>query len=193
MAFMYATVLTGGIATGKSTSVEILSSLGFSFIDADKVAHQVLEEERKTIAKLFGKRVIKGSKVDRKALGSIIFSDREKKEQLESLLHPLIYERIASLSEELDQLKKTYIIDIPLFFESKRYPITRSILVYAPKEIQLERLMKRDNYSREEAMKRIASQMDIEKKKELATYIIDNSSNLQALQDECVRISNLIQ
>ncbi len=190
---MYATVLTGGIATGKSTSVEILSNLGFSFIDADSVAHQVLDEQRDNIAELFGKALVKGSSVDRKALGNIIFSDGEKKQQLEALLHPLIYDRISNLSESLDQLKKPYLIDIPLFFETKRYPIEQSILVYCPKRIQLKRLMKRDNYSQEEALKRIASQMNIEKKKELAAYIIDNSSNLQSLQEECVKISNLIK
>jgi len=77
-----------------------------------------------------------------------------------------------------------YIIDIPLFFETKNYPIKKVVLVYAPKDIQLSRLIKREGLSKEEAIKRIDSQIDIEKKKEKATYIIDNSKDFKYLQKE---------
>ena len=189
MAFEYAIVLTGGIATGKSTVVAFFIEEGFNVIDADKIAHLMLDTHQKDIADLFGKEYIVKGKVDRKALGGLIFSDPKEKLRLEKLLHPLIFSEIERLAMEQDKLRKTYIIDIPLFFESKgRYPIDKSILVYTPKEIQLERLMKRDGSSNKEAQQRIDSQLSIEKKRDLSTYLIDNSKDLKNLQQECVRV-----
>lgn len=188
MSFDYAVVLTGSIATGKSSVASILGGYGLSIIDADKVAHAVLDREYQAVAELFGEEYVLEGKVDRKRLGGLIFSDKKAKESLERLLHPLIYEEIEQLSTKEEMLKKPYIIDIPLFFESNRYAIEKSIVVYAPKDIQLKRLMNRDNSSRDEALLRINSQIDIEIKREKATYIIDNSHNFDTLQDECDKI-----
>ncbi|NEW60075.1 dephospho-CoA kinase [Sulfurovum sp. bin170] len=190
--FRYAVVLTGSISTGKSTVVEILNQKGFSFIDADRVAHTILDREYKKIAELFGLEYIIDSKVDRKALGRLIFANPKEKKKLEKTLHPLIYKEIKRQSKRLDNLKKPYIIDIPLFFETNRYPIEKSIVVYTPKEKQLERLIKRDTFSKEEAEQRIDSQIDIEIKREKATYLIDNSGDLNALQEECARVKEKI-
>lgn len=193
MAFDYAIVLTGGIACGKSAAMKKLSYYGFASIDADHVAHKVLEGQRDTIAKLFGKEVIVGEKVDRKALGAIVFSDLKKRKQLENLLHPLIYDEIARQAEILERFKKPYIVDIPLFFEGNRYPIDKSIVVYASKREQLERLIKRDGYTEIEAKKRIAAQMDIEEKRKRATYLIDNTGDLEQLRSECRRVAAKIR
>ena len=182
--FKYAIALTGGIATGKSTVCNILKLYGFSIIDADKIAHKVLEEQKKTISKIFGKEYIKDNKVDRKKLAKLIFSDKDAKKSLEKLLHPLIKERIIEESLKLEKYKVPYIIDIPLFFETKNYPIKRVMVVYAPKEIQLKRLMKREGLDEVEAKKRISSQIDIEEKKKLANFVIDNSKDLKHLQKE---------
>jgi len=190
MAFKYAIALTGGIATGKSSVLEIFSLYGFDFIDADKVAHEILDEQADTIAKMFGTHLVKGSKVDRKALGSIIFADATKRSALESLLHPLIYDEIEKQAIVLDALEKPYMVDIPLFFEGGRYPIERTLVVYASREQQLERLMQRDGYSKVEALNRIASQMDIEAKRKRAKYVIDNSGDLKQLGHECKRIKD---
>jgi dephospho-CoA kinase len=84
-------------------------------------------------------------------------------------------------------------VDIPLFFETRRYPIERVVVVYAPREIQQTRLMMRNGYTQEEAERRLSSQMDIEEKRKMATYIIDNSSTVESLQEECVKISKLIR
>jgi len=192
MAFHYAVALTGGIATGKSTAIHMFKNLGFEVIDADGVAHQILDEQSDQIASLFGHSMIVDGQVDRKALGRIVFSDPKKKKELELLLHPLIFEEITRLSEELDQQQKIYFVDIPLFFETKRYPIERVVVVYVPKAMQLKRLMQRDGSSQEEAMKRIDAQMDIEQKRQKATYIIDNTTTLESLQEECVKIKQLI-
>ena len=188
MAFDYAVALTGGIATGKSSVASIFRDNGVAIIDADRVAHKVLDSEYKQIAKLFGDEYILENRVDRKRLGGRIFSNREDKERLERLLHPLIYNEIERLSIIEDKREEPYIVDIPLFFETNRYPIKKSIVVYTPKEIQLKRLMKRDGSTKEEALLRIESQMDIEIKKEKATYIIDNSQDFDALQHECDKI-----
>ncbi len=193
MAFDYAVVLTGSIATGKSSVVDILLSDGFYVIDADKVAHQILDEQHQKIAQLFGAGLIQNDKVDRKALGAIVFTDTAKRKALEALLHPLIYDEIERQASEQDRLKKPYIIDIPLFFEGGRYPIERSLVVYATKEQQLKRLMQRDGYNTEDALKRIETQMDVDEKRKKATYIIDNTGDLEQLQQECERVKEEIQ
>lgn len=192
MAFEYAVVLTGGIATGKSSVVQFFLEKGINVIDADKVAHEILEKHAKEIVNLFGSACLVDGKLNRKALGKIIFNDKKEKKKLEDFLHPLIFDAIEKQSTILDKNKECYIIDIPLFFETKRYPITKSIVVYTPKELQLERLMKRDNSNKEEAQLRIDSQIPIEDKKELATYIIDNSGDLEALYKIFMRLFMII-
>ena len=192
MAFNHAVVLTGGIATGKSSVAEMFKQDGFVVIDADRVAHNMLDIHQDKIAELFGTKYVKDGAVDRKALGSLIFSNQKEKLCLEGLLHPLIFEEIEKQANEQDRLQKPYLIDIPLFFESKRYSIEKSIVVYTPRNKQLERLMERDGSTKEEAEKRIDSQLDIEEKKQLATYIIDNSEDLKHLQQEYDRVKKEI-
>ena len=192
MAFKYAIALTGSIATGKSSTVAKLASLGFHIIDADKIAHKILDEQHEAIAELFGGRFVKEGKVDRKALGSIVFADSDKRKKLEALLHPLIYDEIEKLSEEQDKLGKPYFVDIPLFFEGKRYPIEKSLVVYTTKEQQLERLMQRNGYTEEEALERINTQIPVEEKRKRATYVIDNSGTLTQLEKECERVKEEI-
>ena len=192
MAFEYAVALTGGIATGKSSSTMLLSLYGFRFIDADKITHGILDENAEKIIDLFGESYVSGGRINRGRLGKLVFSDKSKRQDLEALLHPLIYQEIERLSEEQDRFRKPYIIDIPLFFEGDRYPIERSVVIYAPKEKQIERLTKRDGYSKEEALQRIESQMDIEEKRKRATYVIDNSGDLKQLQRECDRVKEEI-
>ena len=192
MLFQYAIALTGSISTGKSSAVDILKQTGFHVIDADSVAHQVLNEQHQAIAKEFGEVFVKEGKVDRKSLGSMIFADKEKRKVLEELLHPLIYARIAEKSTLLDKRAEPYIVDIPLFFEGGRYAIENVIVVYAKKEQQLERLMQREGYSEEEALVRINTQIDIEEKRKNASYVIDNSADLKQLQYETERIREKI-
>lgn len=185
MAFKYAIALTGGIATGKSTVASLLGLNGLRIIDADTIAHRILDENASWVAEHFGDEYIKNAKVDRPALGKIVFSDPEAKKVLESFLHPKIRAAIEAESEKQDRLGYPYLIDIPLFFETASYPIQNSVVVYTPKAVQLERFMKRNGFSEEESLRRIESQMDIEEKKKRATWVIDNSSNLKHLQKEC--------
>ncbi|UPT77503.1 dephospho-CoA kinase [Sulfurovum sp. XGS-02] len=192
MAFKYAIALTGSIATGKSSTVKLLEASGFHIIDADKIAHKILDEQHEAIAEKFGETLVHEGKVDRKALGAIVFSDKEKRKALEALLHPLIYEEIERLSLEQDRLRKPYFIDIPLFFENERYPIKKSLVVYTTEEKQLERLMQREGYTKEEALNRIEAQIPVEEKRKRATYVIDNSGTLTQLEKECERVKEEI-
>ncbi|MEA2048986.1 MAG: dephospho-CoA kinase [Campylobacterota bacterium] len=192
MAFEYAVVLTGSIATGKSTVSKIFASLGYTIIDADRIAHQVLDAESEKVAEIFGEDLVKKGRVDRKALGTIVFSDPQKRRALEAMLHPLIFLEIERLSIHEDRLAKPYLVDIPLFFEGGRYPIDHTLVVYTTPEKQLERLMMRDGLSRKEARDRIATQIPVEEKRKNATYVIDNSATLTHLKEECTRVDKEI-
>ena len=192
MAFKYAIVLTGSIATGKSTVAGFFSFFGFKVIDADSIAHEVLDQQYKAIAKLFGDKVVKNKRVKRKKLGKIVFNDKKKRKELEALVHPLVFDEIERLSKKEDRLKKPYLVDIPLFFESKRYAIKKSLVVYVNKETQIQRLMQRDGYTKKEAKKRINTQMSIKDKCKKADYSIDNMGDLTHLENECERVKNTI-
>jgi len=191
--YQHAIVLTGGIATGKSTVSKLLEKEGFNIIDADKVAHGVLDENAEGIIALFGSAYVKEGRVDRKALGSIIFSDPKNREKLENFLHPLIKEEIESQSAVFEKHKMPYIIDIPLFFETKNYDIKEVALVYAPLKTQRERLIARNGFSIEEANNRLNAQISIELKKSQSTYVIDNSKDLNHLENEVVKFIDYIK
>jgi len=188
VSFKYAFALTGGISSGKSTVVALLKDSGFKVIDADKIAHDILDEEYQAIGRLFGEDLVKEKTVDRKQLGALVFADPEKRKALEALLHPLIYTRIAEKSAILDKEAKPYIVDIPLFYEGGRYEIDKVIVVYASRVQQLERLMQRDGFSKKEALSRLDAQMDIEEKRLNASYVIDNSGDLTQLTAETERV-----
>lgn len=186
--FKNAIALTGGISTGKSTVCNLFKLHGFLTIDADKIAHKLLDEHSDKIIEMFGKQYVENGKVLRKELGKIIFSNEENKLKLEALLHPLIKKEIIKESKIFEEQNKPYFVDIPLFFEKMHYPISKSLVIYTPKELQIQRLMKRDNIDENEAKLKISNQMDIEEKKNLADMVIDNSKDLKHLQDEVERI-----
>jgi dephospho-CoA kinase len=185
MAFAYAIALTGGIATGKSTVASLLALNGMRVIDADTISHEILDSSHEWVRENFGDEFVEGTKVNRAKLGQLIFSNSEAKKKLESFLHPKIRAEIEQRSIKQDSFRFPYLIDIPLFFENKAYDIKESVVVYTPKYIQLDRFMKRNGYSKEESLRRIESQMDIEEKRKRATWIIDNSKDLKHLQREC--------
>jgi len=185
MAFKYAIALTGGIATGKSTVASLLALHGLRVIDADAIAHRLLDENSGWVADTFGPQYVQNGKVLRGELGKVIFSDPEAKAVLEAYIHPRIRQAIEEESERQDAFRFPYLIDIPLYFETQAYPIADCVVVYTPKATQLLRFMKRSGFDEAEALRRIDSQMDIEEKKSRATWVIDNSGNLKHLQAEC--------
>ena len=147
-----------------------------------------MDENSHKIATMFGEQYVENGKVLRKELGKIIFSNEENKLKLEALLHPLIKEEIIKESKVFEEQNKPYFVDIPLFFEKMHYPIPKSLVIYTPKDLQIDRLMKRDKIDEAEARLKISNQMDIEEKRKLADMVIDNSKDLKHLQNEVERI-----
>ena len=190
--FEYAVALTGGIATGKSTVAEIFTEYGYDIIDADSVAHDILDEQSSTIAEMFGTQYIDEGRVDRRALGKLIFAHSDHRDRLEQLLHPLIRERISQMADILDEKCRVYLVDTPLFYETSSYPIEDVIVVYAPADIQLARVLSRDGMDIDRARGIIDAQIDIELKRNRAKYTIDNSGDIEQLRVECSRVKEMI-
>ena len=160
MSFKHGVVITGLIGSGKSTVCALLKERGYKIICADSIAHEILELNASKVAELFGAQLLSGGKVDRKALGAIVFANPSAKKSLEELLHPLIFDRICFLASELEKSGKLYFVDIPLFFESggkAKYDFATSLLVYAPKELCLKRILLRDKADETSANARINS------------------------------------
>ena len=185
--FPNAYVITGSIASGKSTVVNLLKERGFSVIDADSIAHEQLEICKREIVEVFGEQILdEAGKIDRKKLGAIVFNEPKKLKNLEQILHPKIKAEIFFKASQFERLGQVYFVDIPLFFEKKqRYDEFKNVaVVYAPKELLLSRLMNRNALDLEAAKARVELQMDIEKKKKMAKFVIDNSGDRENLKLE---------
>ena len=185
--FPNAYVITGSIASGKSTVVNLLKERGFSVIDADIIAHEQLEICKGEIVCEFGEQILdEAGKIDRKKLGAIVFREPKKLKNLEQILHPKIKAEIFFKASQLERLGRVYFIDIPLFFEKKeRYAEFKNVaVIYAPKELLLSRLMSRNALNLEDAKARVELQMDIEQKKKMAKFVIDNSNDRENLKLE---------
>ncbi|MSU02354.1 dephospho-CoA kinase [Tissierella pigra] len=186
--------LTGGISSGKSTVSHIIKEKGYPLIDADKIAREVVEINKPAyteIVKEFGEEILlKNKSINRKELGNIIFMDRISKEKLESIIHPYIFQEIKNEIDKLSIYNPTIFLDIPLLFEQyelwKEYDIKFNEIwvVYLDKATQLDRLMKRDSISKEEALRKMESQMDIEIKKAKSSKTIDNSGDMKFLEKQ---------
>ncbi|MFD1773137.1 dephospho-CoA kinase [Paenibacillus rhizophilus] len=177
--------LTGGIASGKSTVSAILAEKGAKVVDADAIAREVMlpgHEVLAAVAKHFGEGILlPDGTLNRSKLGEIVFNDPEALKALNGMTHPAIRritrERMQALEKEAPE--RLVIADIPLLFESGQEDMFERILVvYAPREIQLERLMKRNGLTREQAEARLDSQMDIELKRAKADFVINNSGDV---------------
>lgn len=186
--------LTGGISTGKSTVSKMIIEKGYSLIDADKIAREVVEVDKSAymeIVEEFGEDILSQDKtIDRKALGRIIFNNKEAREKLNSIIHPYIFESIKSNVDKLSKGNSVIFLDIPLLFEQynlwKKYNIIfdEIWLVYLNEDAQIERLMKRDEISKEEALSKIESQMDINYKRTRSSKTIDNSGDINCLKEQ---------
>jgi dephospho-CoA kinase len=178
MKYKNAIVLTGGIGTGKSTVASFLKMYGYKIIDADKISREVFEEKKDEIKKIFGT-------TDRKKLRKIVFNDKEKLKILENLILPEVKKRVLLKAKELEKDNVPYFVDLPLFYEKQNYDeFDKVLVIYAPKELQIQRVIKRDSATKEEALAILNNQIDIEEKKKKADFIIDNSKDLKHLQKE---------
>jgi len=187
--------LTGGIACGKSTVAGMFGQRGALLIDFDELAHAVQAPGRpawREIVGHFGPEILKADRtIDRRKLGEIVFADREKLERLNRMVHPAVFEewrrRIGEIRRE--QPDAMVLSDVPLLIEEGLQPLFDLVLlVYAPPEEQLRRLMLRSGLTREEALQRLASQMPIGEKIPCADIVIHNDGPLEATGREVDRV-----
>ncbi len=182
--------LTGGIATGKSTVARLLQSRGFVVIDADQIAHQLSEKNEPgylQILKDFGPDILDGDQnIDRKKLGQIIFSNSQLKAKLESILHPLIQQKVQSLRTNYkNQNMKMCFYDVPLLFEKNlENQFDAIILVYTGPQIQQQRLVARNHLTLAEAEMRIKNQSPMPEKIKKSHFCIDNSTDVSDLEHQ---------
>ena len=176
--------LTGGIATGKSTVAAMLARRGAAVVDADRIAREVVEPGTaglEAVVGAFGPEVVTASGgLDRARLAGIVFADAESRHHLEALTHPLILARIADQVADLVLSAPPLIaVDVPLLFEGGRQSDFPGgvLLVYADAPTQLRRLRERDGLGDEAGRQRLAAQLSIEQKSELATWVIDNGGS----------------
>ena len=184
--------LTGSIGTGKSTVAKIFQELGAYVIDADKIVHELLKREdiKEKIREAFGDVFDSKGEVDRKKLASIVFNNPEKKKILENILHPLVFQEINKFFKEVEKKdpNAVAIAEVPLMIETGSYKnYDKIIVVYAPEELQLKRLLEK-GMSKEEAIKRIKSQMPIDEKVKYADIVIENTSTLEDLRKKVEEI-----
>lgn len=175
--------LTGGIASGKSTVSSMLMSLNIPVIDADKISRDVVEpgeDAYEEIRRVFSDDILQEDlTLNRKELGKIIFADEEKRKQLNAIVHPAVRkEMLLQRDTYLNAGEKCVVLDIPLLFEGNLTSLVdKTLVVSVDENIQLDRLMKRDNSTEAEAKRRILSQMPIQEKVKLADAVIDNNGS----------------
>jgi dephospho-CoA kinase len=181
--------LTGGIASGKSTMADMFKKEGAYIIDIDMISRDVVKPGKpawQDVIHIFGKEVLNEDQtLNRKKVGDIVFSDAEKRKKLEEIIHPKITaETLMKINEIAKKDNQAIvIIDIPLLIETdKQDTVNKVVLVYTSPQGQIERLVKRDGLSLEDAHKRLTSQMPIENKKKYAHYIINNEEPLKEVQ-----------
>ncbi|KZE64544.1 dephospho-CoA kinase [Fictibacillus phosphorivorans] len=186
--------LTGGIATGKSTVSQILRNQGIPVVDADIISREVVMPGKEAYAKIvasFGADILCEDKtINRARLGEIIFNDSVQRNVLNDIVHPAVRKEMRLQAESyLKSGESRVVMDIPLLFESKlTHMVDRTWLVYAKPEIQLERLMLRDDFTEQQALSRIQSQMPIDEKKILADIVIENNGSLTELESKILEL-----
>ncbi|OUM65979.1 hypothetical protein PIROE2DRAFT_41170, partial [Piromyces sp. E2] len=176
--------IKGGIATGKSSVSNHIKEKKIPIVDADKIAHDVIKNKNiiKRIIKEFGEQVIDNTtgEVIRSKLGEIVFNNDQKRKALNGITHPKI--KMEMFTQVLYHFligQRIVIMDVPLLFESGTYHfVNKTVVVSCSKETQLTRLMKRNNFTEEEAKARINSQMSLEEKIQKANKVIDNNGTL---------------
>lgn len=194
--------LTGGIASGKSTVSRILFTKGYCIVDADIIAKEVVGKNKNAyleIINVFSKNILlENGEIDRKKLGKIIFNDESLRGKLNKIVHPYVFDEIKNQIVSLSRNNSIIFLDVPLLFEQyrlwKEYSIefTEIWLIYCHRCIQIKRLMDRDNISKEEAIKRIDSQMNLKEKREMSSKIIDNNKDIKHLKRQIDKLLKTI-
>ena len=181
--------LTGGVASGKSTVADILRELGATIIDGDVLAREVVEKGTpglEQVVAAFGPGILTADgDLDRPRLGAIVFNDAEQRKLLESIVHPLVFERYAALEAEAAGRPDDHLVvhDIPLLAETGRADgFDAVIVVDVADELRIERMLRDRGWTREDAESRIASQATREQRLAIATHVVDNAGTREELR-----------
>ena len=169
--------ITGSIACGKSTVSDYLIAKGYTIIDADKLGHVALtsDDVKRKLAEKFGDEILENNEISREKLGKLVFGNDDNLKILNSIIHPKIKELILKLQEEHKDEDLVF-LDIALLYEANFVDLVEKVaVVYVDEDVQLERLMTRNFLSKEEALKRIESQMSPQEKASLGDFVINNS------------------
>ena len=178
--------ITGGIASGKSTVTNFLRQKGFQVVDADALVHQLQKPGGRlyqVLVQHFGQDIVsENGELNRPLLASLIFSNTEEREWSKQIQGEIIREELARLRDQLAQTEEIFFMDIPLLFEQDYSAwFDETWLVYVEPDVQMERLMKRDQLSKDLAISRLSAQWPLEEKKGLASQVIDNNGSQDQL------------
>lgn len=186
--------LTGSIAVGKSTVTQYLLTHGYCVVDADKISHQALNKGTSCYEKVIEifDCLNEDGTINRQTLGRIVFYDKDKKRDLENIIHPYVIE---TMKKRIDEYQGELIfLDIPLLFESHlELMCDKIVVVYVDEQTQMKRLMNRNHISQDEAMNLIKQQIPIEQKKKMADYLIDNRLNYEELYQNIEKVLEVLK
>ena len=187
--------VTGGISSGKSNVISIIKRQGFKVIDCDLINHNLQKINMpiyNAITEAFGSSYFLDNKeLDRKKLGELIFHNENEKLKLNSISHPIIKEEVL---KEINKADGIIFVDVPLLYESKFDSLCDKVIcVYLNKETQIKRLMERDHIDYSYAKAKIASQMDLDQKRDLADYVIDSKGSFQETYHQVLKILEMIK
>lgn len=180
---MISIAIVGNIASGKSTVENVLREKGYKVFDSDIIAHEVLEDLSEKIIEAFKDfDILENGKISRKKLGAVVFNNKKLKEKLENIVHPEIKNKIKKIFKE-NQSEKYVFVSIPLLFEvGWRNLFNKILFIYTEDKIRLNRLMQRNNFTEEEALTRITSQLPQEEKAKCSDFVIENNRSVDVLQ-----------
>lgn len=192
--------LTGGLATGKSTVAAMFKRCGAVVIDADALAHSVVQPRQpawREILRRFGRSILQADQtLNRQALGQIVFGNRTKLRQLECIIHPRVAREQMRLTREAKRKDPQAVVvyDVPLLFEAGiNSRVDTIVVVTADQQTQIARLKKRNGLSRSQALRRIRSQIPLSKKIRMADYVVDGTTDRRSLQRQVRKLYASLQ
>ncbi len=178
--------ITGGLGAGKSAAASFLEEKGAYVFDADVVAKELLKSDpeiKKKLVDAFGTDILKNGEIDNERLAKVSFTGEENQNIINDIIHPRVITSFREKLEELDDKYELVVVDAPLIFESGfDNHLDHTVLIYTQYKIRLERAIRRGTLSREEILRRMELQMPEEEKRELASFIIDNSGTPEQLK-----------
>ncbi|MCB9746905.1 MAG: dephospho-CoA kinase [Candidatus Omnitrophica bacterium] len=191
---MFIIGVTGSLKTGKSTVSALFAELGVKVLDADKIVHRLLNNNKECSHKIireFGDDIGVKGKIERRKLAEIVFKDVKKLRRLEKIIHPFVRKEIIERIKfyQKQQRVKAVVLDVPLLFESKlKKEVDYTVVVKATQKEQIKRAGKQRQISQADALRRIRQQMPLKEKVRRADFVIDNSGTKTKLKKQVVDI-----